>query len=136
MARPSPRFQRRRELDELRRRLMREQVTAQSGDAKTIADLRAQVVTLNARRPAVRVKAEAVPSIGLGGSMDVVVTWTTPLPAAAGGLYDVDVAVAPALLGKAEWVVKSRSPTGVVLTMTPIGLSISLGQWLIATGVY
>jgi hypothetical protein len=136
MARPAPRFRRRRELDELRQRLAREQANAQSSDAKTIAAQGQQISTLMARRPTVRVMAVAVPAIALGVPTDITITWATPLPAAAGSTYDVDLAVAPALLGKATWAVKSKSPTATVVTMTPVGLAIALGQWAIATAVY
>lgn len=132
----SPRMRRARELEALRRRLAQQQAAAQQADTSAETAMRQQLAALAARRPSVRVKAEAVPAIGLGASVDVTVTWATALPTAAGSSYDVDVAVAPALLGKAEWTIKSKSPTGIVLTMTPIGLSISLGQWLIATAVY
>jgi hypothetical protein len=132
----SPRMRRARELEALRKRLAKQQQKTQQADVSTSQIMTQQIAALTARRPSVRVKAEAVPAIGLGASVDVTVTWATPLPLAAGSTYDVDVAVAPALLGKADWTIKSKSPTGIVLTMTPVGLSVSLGQWLIATAVY
>jgi len=134
MARPSPRFQRRRELDELRRRLMREQVQAQSSDAKTIAHLREQVTTLTARRPIVRTAAAAVPAIVLGAPQLVTVIWDQSMP--VDDAYDLSIAVAPALIGRATWAVVERKKEHAELRISPVGASISLGQWLIATAVY
>jgi hypothetical protein len=136
MARPTPRFRRRRELDELRQRLAREQAAAAKTDAQSMTALANQLAAQAARRPTVRTMAVAVPAIALGVPTDITITWATPLPAAAGSAYDVDIAVAPALLGRATWTIKSKSPTALVLTMSPAGLAISAGQWLIATAVY
>lgn len=132
----SERFRRRRELDELSGKMARARAAAQQADTSSETAMAQALAALAARRPTVRTAAVAVPAIGIGNHVDVPITWAAALPLAAGSTYDVDFAVAPALLGAVTWAVKSKSPTGVVLTMSSAGLSVSLGQWLVATAVY
>ncbi len=80
----------------------------------SMRNTQATLTTLTARKPVMRMAVVNLGALAIGSS-DQTVTWSSPMPSA---VYDVDVNVASALLGKATAVVKSKTASGCVITVT------------------
>lgn len=77
-----------------------------------------------------RVGTATTPALLLGGSADVPIVWSSPMPSST---YHVSIAPATGLIGKADIVLKSGSQTasGITVTVTA-GLAVSLGAEIVA----
>jgi hypothetical protein len=77
-----------------------------------------------------RVGTATTPALLLGGSADVPIEWSAPMPSTN---YHVSIAPATGLIGKATIVVKngSQTTTGITVTVTA-GLAVSLGAEIVA----
>lgn len=77
-----------------------------------------------------RVGTAITPALLLGGSADVTIDWSAPMP---NSNYHVSIAPATGLIGKASIAVKpgSQTTTGIVVTVTA-GLAVSLGAEIVA----
>src|SRR6188508_1236211 len=76
-----------------------------------------------------RLATASVPAILLGGSLDVPVTWSSPMP---DDDYQIHLAAESGLLGRSTQTVKSKTKTGCVVTVTSTSLAITAGSILVA----
>ena len=96
-------------------KLSQDYVTAVKASQDDRADLRRQLVALQARKVVLGRAANVVtPAVVLNGTADVTVALSRTMP---GVDYDVEIAPALALLGKVTLTVKTRTTTAVVVTV-------------------
>jgi len=92
------------------------------------AALAAQVTALAARQTVERLGRVAVPLLALNASVDLPITWDTPMPSAT---YDIRTSPDTAILGKVTVTVKSQTAAGCVLTVKAV-LAVALGSGVLA----
>lgn len=102
-------FRRRQADDETRRRFV-----AQFGELRAWVSRQIDR-RLAAHRPEIRVAAASLPAVIVGGSVDMQIAWSSPMPSAE---YNVDVRPSTALIGKATVTVKAGTKTAAGLTIT------------------
>ncbi len=71
--------------------------------------------------------------LAAGGSVDLPVTWSAPLPSDG---YQVEAVAGPGLIGQATLTVKSKTTGGCVITVTAVGLAVATGAVVFAHATY
>lgn len=88
---------------------------AQTAAAKRMSDLENRIAALEARAILLSRGLATTPTLALGAKADVTIQLSRALPSA---VFDVEIVLAPALVGKMTATVKSKTATAVVVTLT------------------